>query len=213
MAEREAALAAARETQLREEQLLAVGMQAAGAAHSLSTPINTLTLLVDELASEHASVPGLGDDLALMRGQLSCCREALARLKHGSEPQQAAAPLFAMLAERLSGWRSLRPDVRLHWQPPQGDDPPVRLEAAFWLSAVQSDQQRGGRRWRRGGGVWLAGGGRVAAGYHQPRGLSDAATAGARPAPLGFRQTGWHGAGGDVEPRHTGPVGRVIIAG
>ncbi|HJV06215.1 MAG TPA: HAMP domain-containing sensor histidine kinase [Chromobacteriaceae bacterium] len=132
LAEREAALAAARETQLREEQLLAVGMQAAGAAHSLSTPINTLTLLVDELASEHASVPGLGDDLALMRGQLSCCREALARLKHGSEPQQAAAPLFAMLAERLSGWRSLRPDVRLHWQPPQGDDPPVRLEAAFW---------------------------------------------------------------------------------
>lgn len=132
LAEREAELDAARETQLRDEQLVAVGMQAAGAAHSLSTPLNTLTLLVDELNESHGTSPELADDLQLMRRQLGVCRDALARLKLGAEPAPAAVPLFATLAERLDGWRSLRPDVRLSWQPPPGDDPRVLLEPVFW---------------------------------------------------------------------------------
>ncbi|BAK78377.1 integral membrane sensor signal transduction histidine kinase [Pseudogulbenkiania sp. NH8B] len=132
LAEREAELDAARETQLRDEQLVAVGMQAAGAAHSLSTPLNTLTLLVDELNESHGATPGLAEDLPLMRRQLAVCRDALARLKLGAEPAPAAQPLFATLAERLDGWRSLRPDVRLDWQPPPGDDPLVLLEPVFW---------------------------------------------------------------------------------
>ncbi|KMN50579.1 histidine kinase [Chromobacterium violaceum] len=126
------ALAQARETQLRDEQLLAVGMQAAGAAHSLSTPLNTLTLLVDELISERAGDAALSQDLQLMRAQLASCRVTLSRLKHGSEPSAGPQPLFASLAERLEGWRSLRPDVRLEWRAPDGDDPRVSLDAAFW---------------------------------------------------------------------------------
>ncbi|WP_232514935.1 ATP-binding protein [Chromobacterium violaceum] len=126
------ALAQARETQLRDEQLLAVGMQAAGAAHSLSTPLNTLTLLVDELISERAGDAALSQDLQLMRAQLASCRATLSRLKHGSEPSAGPQPLFASLAERLEGWRSLRPDVRLEWRAPDGDDPRVSLDAAFW---------------------------------------------------------------------------------
>ncbi|WP_246879353.1 ATP-binding protein [Chromobacterium violaceum] len=126
------ALAQARETQLRDEQLLAVGMQAAGAAHSLSTPLNTLTLLVDELISERAGDAALSQDLQLMRAQLASCRATLSRLKHGSEPSAGPQPLFASLAERLEGWRSLRPDVRLEWRAPDGDDPRVCLDAAFW---------------------------------------------------------------------------------
>ncbi|MEO9386067.1 ATP-binding protein [Chromobacterium phragmitis] len=126
------ALAQARETQLRDEQLLAVGMQAAGAAHSLSTPLNTMTLLVDELLSERQGDEALRQDLQLMRAQLASCRATLSRLKHGSEPSAGPQPLFAALAERLEGWRSLRPDVRLEWRAPDGDDPWVCLDAAFW---------------------------------------------------------------------------------
>ncbi|WP_233492907.1 ATP-binding protein [Chromobacterium sp. ATCC 53434] len=141
------ALAEARETQLRDEQLLAVGMQAAGAAHSLSTPLNTLTLLVDELLGERHGDEALRQDLLLMRAQLGSCRSALARLKHGSEPSPGPQPLFAALAERLEGWRSLRPDLRLDWRAPDGDDPPVRLDAAFWpalFNLVNNAAEAGG---------------------------------------------------------------------
>ncbi|WP_168209755.1 HAMP domain-containing histidine kinase [Chromobacterium paludis] len=141
------ALAAARETQLRDEQLLAVGMQAAGAAHSLSTPLNTLTLLVDELLSERADDPALAQDLRLMQAQLASCRATLVRLKHGSEARPEALPLFASLAERLEGWRSLRPDLKLDWRAPDGDDPRVRLDAAFWpalFNLVNNAAEAGG---------------------------------------------------------------------
>jgi two-component system sensor histidine kinase RegB len=132
LAAREAALAAARETQLRDEQLLAVGMQAAGAAHSLSTPINTLTLLVDDMLQQHAADASLQEDLFLMQAQLVACARALSRLKQGVQPADTAQALFATLAQQLSGWRSLRPDVQLDWQATPGPDPLVRLDAAFW---------------------------------------------------------------------------------
>ncbi|MCD4485939.1 sensor histidine kinase [Chromobacterium vaccinii] len=141
------ALAQARETQLRDEQLLAVGMQAAGAAHSLSTPLNTMTLLVDELLSERQDDEALRQDLELMRAQLASCRGTLSRLKHGSESRGGPQPLFASLAERLEGWRSLRPDVRLEWRTPDGDDPLVRLDAAFWpalFNLVNNAAEAGG---------------------------------------------------------------------
>jgi two-component system sensor histidine kinase RegB len=98
LAAREAALAAARETQLRDEQLLAVGMQAAGAAHSLSTPINTLSLLVDDMLQQHAADANLQEDLRLMRAQLGSCAQALTRLKQGVAQSDAAQPLFATVA-------------------------------------------------------------------------------------------------------------------
>jgi len=132
LAAREAALAAARETQLRDEQLLAVGMQAAGAAHSLSTPINTLTLLVEDMLLQHPADAALQEDLQLMQAQLGSCAQALTRLKQGIQQSSSAAPLFATLAQQLSGWRSLRPEIQLEWQAPAGIDPPVRLDAAFW---------------------------------------------------------------------------------
>src|SRR5574343_986003 len=65
---REAALAAAREAQLRDEQLVALGVQAAAAAHTLSTPLGTLTLLCDEML--HDAAGPLKDDLTLMQRQL-----------------------------------------------------------------------------------------------------------------------------------------------
>ncbi|UTH75222.1 ATP-binding protein [Chromobacterium sp. IIBBL 290-4] len=141
------ALAQARETQLRDEQLLAVGMQAAGAAHSLSTPLNTLTLLVDELLSERQDDEPLKQDLLLMQAQLASCRGTLARLKHGSEPAPGPLPLFAALNEKLEGWRSLRPDVKLQWRAPEGDDPLVSLDAAFWpalFNLVNNAAEAGG---------------------------------------------------------------------
>ncbi|VEB40842.1 Response regulator prrA [Chromobacterium violaceum] len=202
------ALAQARETQLRDEQLLAVGMQAAGAAHSLSTPLNTLTLLVDELISERAGDAALSQDLQLMRAQLASCRATLSRLKHGSEPSAGPQPLFASLAERLEGWRSLRPDVRLEWRAPDGDDPRVSLDAAFWpalFNLINNAAEAGGGEVAVSAGL---SGGRLRLDIVNRQGcLSEAQLA--RP---GWRRWtrpsqpawGWHAA----QPRHAGAAGR-----
>ncbi len=132
LAEREHALATARETLSRDEQLLAVGMQAAGAAHALSTPLNTLTLLVDDMLSCPPAAGNLADDLLMMRQQLNSCRQALVSLKEGADASLRPGLLFQTLADRLEGWRSMRPDVVLCWTPPACPDPQVVLDAAFW---------------------------------------------------------------------------------
>jgi two-component system sensor histidine kinase RegB len=131
LAERDEQLAAARESQLRDEQLVGLGMQAAMAAHSLSTPLNTVTLLVDEWCD--APPEALPEqELALMKGQLRVCREALTRLKHSARTGTVQLQLFSALSERLEGWCSLRPDVTLRWSVPDGPDPIVELDTAFW---------------------------------------------------------------------------------
>lgn len=129
---REEALRQAREAQLRQEQLVAVGLQAAAAAHSLSTPLNTMTLLVDDMADACDGDAQLADDLALMRAQLADCRDALSRLKHGADSGAAARPLFDLLDERLAGWRSLRPDVELSYRGPAQGGPRVSPDPGFW---------------------------------------------------------------------------------
>lgn len=148
LAERDEQLAAARESQLRDEQLVGLGMQAAMAAHSLSTPLNTLTLLVDEWCeAPHEAVAET--ELALMKGQLRVCREALTRLKHHAQTGPVRLRLFAALGERLEGWRALRPDVTLQWRAPEGADPEVELDAAFWPALFNLINNAG----EAGGGV------------------------------------------------------------
>lgn len=131
LSEREHQLLAAREIQMRDEQLVALGMQAAVAAHALSTPLNTLTLLADEWNETGCSTVAPAE-LALMQGQLQVCREALTRLKHQAQTGEVRLQLFAALTERLLGWRALRPDVSLAWQPPAGSGPWVWLDSSFW---------------------------------------------------------------------------------
>lgn len=130
--ERERLLSAARETQLRDEQVLALAMQAAGAAHSLSTPLNTLTLLAEEWQHEHGQDPAMRDDLVLMQHQLQACRKALERLKHGAEPARQPHGVFADLARHLDDWRALRPRCQLVWSAPQGEDPQQWIDPVFW---------------------------------------------------------------------------------
>lgn len=132
LSQREAALAAAREAQLRDEQLVALGVQAAGAAHTLSTPLNTLTLLCDDMLASYTTPPALIDDLQLMHSQLAVCRDALARLKAGAESRPAPQPLCEALDERLQGWHSSRPDVKLLRHGLLQGGPLVAFDPRFW---------------------------------------------------------------------------------
>ncbi|RBW51900.1 sensor histidine kinase [Marinobacter sp. F3R11] len=74
-------LSSIRETRLRDEQIIALGLSAAAVAHRLSTPLNTMTLLVDEIRSAFPD-PDLAEDLSLMEQQLTLCSKHLQQLSN-----------------------------------------------------------------------------------------------------------------------------------
>ncbi len=108
-------LAEARERALRDESLLAVGTLAAGTAHELNTPLTTMGLLIDALATSRD--PPDPEDIDTLKVQLGRCREhvrTLAELARGGAlgaPRQAAAADF--LRDCVGRWQLLRPGVEV----------------------------------------------------------------------------------------------------
>ncbi len=115
--EREAALTEHREAQLQDEQLLALATMAAGTAHELGTPLNTMTVLVDELRAEHAGQAALQTDLTTLSGQLALCRTRLNSLvstaRHYSEHSAAPVTLADFAAQLREQWQLMRPSTAL----------------------------------------------------------------------------------------------------
>ncbi|GLR12621.1 two-component sensor histidine kinase [Chitinimonas prasina] len=127
----EQALAAAREAALRQQQVLGLAIQAAGAAHRLGTPLATLTLLTDELLAEQAGQGQLADDLRLMQRQLQACRSELQRLRAEADAS-APQPADSAVAMLLEDWQVVRPKARLDYQLLGLGEPP-RLMLDFAL--------------------------------------------------------------------------------
>jgi two-component system sensor histidine kinase RegB len=75
----QAQLSDIRESRLRDEQIIALGLSAASVAHRLGTPLNTMTLLVNEMRSDENN-QRLHEDLTLMEQQLSLCGDHLLQL-------------------------------------------------------------------------------------------------------------------------------------
>ncbi|WP_026182536.1 ATP-binding protein [Leeia oryzae] len=128
--QRDALLAEAREKTLQHEQVMALGAMAAGAAHELGTPLNTLQLLVDELAADKQ--PPQADDVRLMQQQLRVCKEILSQLasRAGQAGTRSATPvaLEQALQALLARWQLLRPGVPLAVRWP---DAPVPVMTAW----------------------------------------------------------------------------------
>lgn len=132
--QRDAALALAREQQLRDEKWVALGTLAAGAAHELSTPLSTLAVLIGEW--QHASPPPAEQaaDLTLMAAQVHACKAALQRLTAEAgivRSAPPALPLDAQLERLLTGWRTLHPAAVMHYQPDTVPAPCVALDPRF----------------------------------------------------------------------------------
>lgn len=110
--ERDQRLAAAREEALRNEQLVALGTLAAGAAHELGTPLSTMAVIASELERDHAQDAALGADLRLLRAQTERCKNILTSLTARAE----VATCFACevyLRQLIEQWQLLRPQVKV----------------------------------------------------------------------------------------------------
>ena len=117
LARRDEELAALNAARARDAYVVGLGKLAAGAAHRLGTPLGTLRILTDELASRAELPADVHEDLALMRAQIEQCRDILNGLAREAGQQRAEgggavdAPAWARaVAER---WRRLRPGARL----------------------------------------------------------------------------------------------------
>ncbi|MGK2950847.1 MAG: ATP-binding protein [Thiobacillus sp.] len=132
---RDQELSTLREKQLRDERIVALGTQAALAAHELATPLATIQTTAHELAAEFANDPDIGADCRLLEKQAQACKTILTQLAaRAQDTAPAAQPLNAWLAALIERWQVLRPDAPITpTLPPDYRDftPPDGLEQAI----------------------------------------------------------------------------------
>ena len=124
--QREAQLGQARERQQQGERMVALGAQAASAAHEMGTPLATIAVIAGELRNEarhSAALAAYGADLALIEQQIALCKNALERLRVDADPEAAPGPhaLKEWLAKFIAAWRLRYPAVNLSLSLPQQD--------------------------------------------------------------------------------------------
>ncbi|TBR40750.1 sensor histidine kinase [Dyella terrae] len=109
-----------RERALRDEGILAIATQAAGAAHELNTPLSTMRTLLPELRREHAEDAVLGEDLQLLEDQVERCRTILREMVAFGKAQLSQEPEKVTLAAFIHGclerFQLLRPEAELDLQ-------------------------------------------------------------------------------------------------
>lgn len=106
-----------RERALRDEGILAIATQAAGAAHELNTPLSTMRTLLPDLRRDHAGDASLTEDLELLEGQVDRCRTilremvAFGKAQLSQEPDRLSVEQFVRSC--LHRFQLLRPEAEL----------------------------------------------------------------------------------------------------
>jgi two-component system, sensor histidine kinase RegB len=110
-------IAQAREKALESERMLALGTLSTAAAHELGTPLATMAVVAGEMAQECAAQPQLAESLALLRSQISRCKEILTSITASAGQQRAEAghgqPLDTFLQQTVARWQDMRPATQL----------------------------------------------------------------------------------------------------
>ncbi len=115
--ERDRALANARERALRDEQLIALGTLATGAAHELGTPLATMSIVTGELQRNNELPQPVQDKLHILQSQVLRCKEALSVITASAGATQAEGgniiPVPAFIEQVISLWKGQRIDMEL----------------------------------------------------------------------------------------------------
>ena len=77
---RKEALGKMEEVMAKEHELLSLGGQAAAAAHSLGTPLSTITIIAHDLIKQFKGNKDIEKDIELLNSQVDRCNEILKRL-------------------------------------------------------------------------------------------------------------------------------------
>ncbi|UTY57250.1 ATP-binding protein [Massilia sp. erpn] len=112
--ERDAQLALAREQHLKSAQMIALGTQAASAAHEMGTPLSTIALIADDLKhdfAQDANFAAYRADIATIETQIALCKASLQRL--GAAAPGTVVPVADWLAQFIEKWRLRCPATKL----------------------------------------------------------------------------------------------------
>lgn len=108
-----------REQQLKNEQLIGIGTLAAGTAHEMGTPLMTMNMLLEDMASEPLPEV-IQEDIDVLRQQVERCQSSLKALsERGRQVHQTTqADASQWLHEQLHQWQLSHPKAQ--WQ--QGEE-------------------------------------------------------------------------------------------
>ena len=119
------ALAATELVLAREQHLSQLDGLAAAAAHELSTPLSTISVIAKELENAIAPNAPHGDDVRLLREQAKRCRDILAKiteLSSSGEPFDRM-PLTALIEEVVAPHRNFGVAIDVTVPPDRGSEP------------------------------------------------------------------------------------------
>ncbi|MFL9925999.1 ATP-binding protein [Herbaspirillum lusitanum] len=113
--DRDQRLAQAREQHLQNQRIVALGTQAASAAHELNTPLATVAVIAGELRRDARNNPALAayaEDLRLIEEQIAICKRALDGMgANKSDSSGLTARIW--FRQFADGWRLRHPSVQI----------------------------------------------------------------------------------------------------
>ena len=131
---RDAQLNRVREEILRNERIVSLGTQAAGAAHELGTPLSTMSVVIGEMRRD-CSDPENQDNLNILNEQVRNCKRILDSLLAHAQETSSELSLEEFIRTVLDEWQLLRPTVRYRFQV-SGIQPSPRMRADLALRSA-----------------------------------------------------------------------------
>ncbi|MDO8351068.1 MAG: ATP-binding protein [Gallionella sp.] len=134
---RDELLAQVREEILRNERIVALGTQAAGAAHELGTPLSTMAVVIGELQHDADASPAeLRESLTLLDEQVRSCKRILDKIMLNAQGSGTTTLQTAddLMAEVLDEWQLLRPAANYQYN--SSTQPAPRISVDVTLRAA-----------------------------------------------------------------------------
>lgn len=114
---RDEMLARVREEILRNERIVALGTQAAGAAHELGTPLSTMSVVIGELQRDTQALPEWRDNLVILDDQVHGCKRIIDKILANAQDTGIVSlqPVDRLVTELLDEWQLLRPTAQYRY--------------------------------------------------------------------------------------------------
>ncbi|MCC6917538.1 ATP-binding protein [Nitrosomonas sp.] len=118
--DRDKELSKSREQALQNEQIIALGTLAAGAAHELGTPLSTMAIITGELQQESPGNSEFQNNIRILRDQIILCKQTLTHLLADAGQSRveegSGQPVDNFLQQVIDKWQLIRPSIRFTYQ-------------------------------------------------------------------------------------------------